>query len=308
MDGGRVVPAPESQRPARIIPPLPEKPQTPSVGAAKGSLKERFAKVFATGGDNSVGNGSTNGAVNPDVNGDINGAMNGAATSAANGLANGAGLGNAPEPSKGSAKGSPGSGAMTMTQPIARQMTAPAAEVAATGSTEVAEPMVAKLVRKVPKPKVLPPPMPTPPAPAPSSVAQTARQPSSTPVAPGQTRRARLRLTRVDPWSVMKTAFLLSVALGIVTVVSVVVVWSVLGSAGVWDSVNETIKGVIGDTAGSKFDIEDYVGMQRVLGFTALVAVIDVVLLTAIATLSAFLYNMAAALLGGLEVTLVEDN
>ena len=38
-----------------------------------------------------------------------------------------------------------------------------------------------------------------------------------------------------------------------------------------------------------------------------LVAVIDVVLLTAIATLGAFLYNMAAALLGGIEVTLAED-
>ncbi len=38
-----------------------------------------------------------------------------------------------------------------------------------------------------------------------------------------------------------------------------------------------------------------------------LVAVVDVVLLTAIATLGAFLYNMSAALLGGIEVTLAED-
>ena len=43
------------------------------------------------------------------------------------------------------------------------------------------------------------------------------------------------------------------------------------------------------------------------VGFTVLVAAIDVVLLTAIATLGAFLYNMSAALLGGLEVTLAED-
>jgi len=39
-----------------------------------------------------------------------------------------------------------------------------------------------------------------------------------------------------------------------------------------------------------------------------LIAAVDVVLLTAIATLGAFLYNMAAALLGGVEVTLAEDN
>ncbi|MDP8932371.1 MAG: DUF3566 domain-containing protein, partial [Actinomycetota bacterium] len=54
-------------------------------------------------------------------------------------------------------------------------------------------------------------------------------------------------------------------------------------------------------------DDEDYVGTSRVLGFTMLVAAVDVVLLTAIATLGAFLYNMAAALLGGVEVTLAED-
>ena len=32
-------------------------------------------------------------------------------------------------------------------------------------------------------------------------------------------RRARLRLTRIDPWSVMKTSFLLAIAFGVVTVV-----------------------------------------------------------------------------------------
>jgi hypothetical protein len=121
-------------------------------------------------------------------------------------------------------------------------------------------------------------------------------------------RRARLRLTRIDPWSVMKTAFLLSVAFGVVTFVAVFMVWSVLGAAGVWDSVNSTVASVVeGENNSSTFDITDYVGMSRVLGFTLLVAAIDVVLLTAIATLTAFLYNMAAALLGGIEVTLAED-
>lgn len=121
-------------------------------------------------------------------------------------------------------------------------------------------------------------------------------------------RRARLRLTRIDPWSVMKTAFLLSVAFGVVTFVAVFMVWSVLGAAGVWDSINSTVASVVeGDTNTSDFDVTNYVGMGRVLGFTLLVSIIDVILLTAIATLAAFLYNMAAALLGGIEVTLAED-
>ena len=123
-----------------------------------------------------------------------------------------------------------------------------------------------------------------------------------------QPRRARLRLTRVDPWSVMKTSFLLAVAFGVVTFVAIFMVWSVLGAAGVWDSINSAVASIVeGDSGNSTFDVTDYVGMSRVLGFTLLVSVLDVVLITAIATLTAFLYNLAAALLGGIEVTLAED-
>jgi hypothetical protein len=130
-----------------------------------------------------------------------------------------------------------------------------------------------------------------------------------TPGAPARApRRARLRLSRIDPWSVMKVSFLLSIAFGIVTVVSVFLVWSVLGAAGVWDSINNTVSDTVSSGNNtSTFDITDYLGMSRVLGFTMLVSVIDVILITAIATLGAFLYNMAASLLGGVEVTLAED-
>ena len=119
-------------------------------------------------------------------------------------------------------------------------------------------------------------------------------------------RKARLRLTHVDPWSVMKTAFLLSIALGIVTVVAVAIVWSVLGAAGVWDSVDSTVGTVVGED--NDFRIQDYLGIGRVMGFTVIVAIVDVVLFTVLATLGAFLYNLAAALLGGVEVVLAEDH
>jgi hypothetical protein len=134
----------------------------------------------------------------------------------------------------------------------------------------------------------------------------TAQSPAATPRRRG-TRRARLRLVHLDPWSVMKTSFLLSIALGIVTVVAVAVVWSVLGAAGVWDSINQTVGDVLGGDTTQTFDVKNYVGTSRVLGFTMVVAVVDVVLITAISTLGAFLYNLAAVLLGGIEVTLAED-
>lgn len=146
--------------------------------------------------------------------------------------------------------------------------------------------------------------------PSSSGSGRTTTSPSIRPGAtprPRGTRRARLRLVHLDPWSVMKTSFLLSIAFGIVTVVAVAVVWSVLGAAGVWDSINQTVSDVLGGDSAQNFDVQNYVGTSRVLGFTMIVAVVDVVLITAIATLSAFIYNLAAALLGGLEVTLAED-
>jgi hypothetical protein len=138
----------------------------------------------------------------------------------------------------------------------------------------------------------------TVPPPASTSAARTGKGPKRRP------RKAQLRVVQVDAWSVMKTSLLLSIAFGIVTIVAVGIVMSVLGAAGVWDSLNTTIQTVMGND----FRIQDYLGTGRVLGFTMLVSAIDVVLLTAIATLAAFLYNLAATLLGGVEVTLAEDN
>ncbi|MFJ9389851.1 DUF3566 domain-containing protein [Nocardioides sp. NPDC101246] len=119
-------------------------------------------------------------------------------------------------------------------------------------------------------------------------------------------RRARLSLSRIDPWSVMKMAFLLSIALSVVVIVAVFVIWSVLGAAGVWDSINQAVQDVVGDSSAG-WNVQDYLGLARVMGFTMVVSVVNIVLMTAVATLAAFLYNMAAALLGGVEVELTEN-
>jgi len=134
-----------------------------------------------------------------------------------------------------------------------------------------------------------------------------ARMPGTPGASTRQVRQARLRLVQIEPWSVMKAAFLLSVAIAIVTVVAVGIVWGVLGAAGLWDSVNSIVQDSIGDNSGTPFEIQKYLGTSRVLGFTMIVAVADIVLITAIATLGAFLYNLAATLVGGVEVTFAED-
>jgi hypothetical protein len=140
--------------------------------------------------------------------------------------------------------------------------------------------------------------------PVPADVTSARRAPA----APPKPRKARLVLGRVDPWSVMKLSFLLSIGLAVIAFVAVLVLWSVLDSMGVFDSVGNTVESVTRSSDNAQgIDILSYVGLSRVLGITALLSGVNVVLMTALGTLGAFLYNLAASLVGGLHVTLTED-
>lgn len=126
------------------------------------------------------------------------------------------------------------------------------------------------------------------------------------PAPKAKVRRARLLVSKVDPWSVLKMAFLLSVALGIVTVVAAIVLWTVLDLTGIFDQVD----GLLGTLAGSEsggFELKKVASLGQVASFAVIIAVINVVLLTALSMLSAVLYNIAATLVGGIGVTLTDD-
>ena len=136
----------------------------------------------------------------------------------------------------------------------------------------------------------------------------TAAAPRTAPPAPRPSmgpRRVRLAVSRIDPWSIMKLAFLLSIAIGIALVIATAVVWNVLNTMQVFTQAD----GIVTDIAGTEsfIDILDYVQFSRVISIAVVIAVVDVVLLTALATLFAFLYNVTAALVGGLHVTLTDE-
>ncbi|MFC9926779.1 DUF3566 domain-containing protein [Streptomyces sp. NPDC127190] len=122
-----------------------------------------------------------------------------------------------------------------------------------------------------------------------------------------RTRKARLRVAKADPWSVMKVSFLLSIALGICTVVAAAVLWMVMDAMGVFSTVGGTISEATGSNEANGFDLQSFLSLPHVLTFTSIIAVIDVVLATALATLGAFIYNLSAGFVGGVELTLAED-
>jgi len=119
-------------------------------------------------------------------------------------------------------------------------------------------------------------------------------------------KRARLYVTRLDPWSVTKVAFMLALAVGIIIVVAVAALWWVLDVTGVFVTVSKTFDDVVG-TAATGFNLMDYVELSRVLGAAIVLASIEIVLVSVLATLFAILYNLTVGLTGGMEVVLSDD-
>ncbi|MET7574719.1 DUF3566 domain-containing protein [Streptomyces sp. NPDC005492] len=142
-----------------------------------------------------------------------------------------------------------------------------------------------------------------------ASAAQTGavRRPRTGARTAPRTRKARLRVAKADPWSVMKVSFLLSIALGICTVVASAVLWMVMDAMGVFSTVGGTISEATGSNESNGFDLQSFLSLPHVLTFAGIIAVIDVVLATALATLAAFIYNLSAGFVGGIELTLAED-
>ncbi|GLW29887.1 DUF3566 domain-containing protein [Actinoplanes regularis] len=138
-----------------------------------------------------------------------------------------------------------------------------------------------------------------------SEAVRSARSTVSSAAARGP-RRARLNLKRIDPWSVMKFAFAVSIVLFIVVVVATSVLYLALDTMGVWTSVNDSLKELVsasggtGDTGGFR------ITAWGVIGTSMLIGAVNVVLFTALATLGAFIYNVCADLVGGIELTLAE--
>ena len=118
-------------------------------------------------------------------------------------------------------------------------------------------------------------------------------------------RRVDLAIARIDAWTVMKVAFLLSVALGIAMVVATIVLWLMVDAMHVFSQLEEFLKTM---GAGRYADLLDYRSTAAPsISYATIVAVINVVLLTALSTLGAMLYNVVASLVGGVKVSLMDE-
>lgn len=117
-------------------------------------------------------------------------------------------------------------------------------------------------------------------------------------------RRVDLAIARIDAWTVMKVSFLLSVAFGIAIVIATIVLWFMLDAMHVFSTLESFLQEI---GAGKFTELLEYVRLPRTIAYATIVGVVNVVLMTAISTLGAMLYNVVASLVGGIKVSLMDE-
>jgi len=121
-------------------------------------------------------------------------------------------------------------------------------------------------------------------------------------------RQAQLTLSRVEPWSVMKFSFVVSVAAFIVLFVAVALLYMVLSSLGVFHSLQDTVNTLTSAKNQAGTNVSSWFSASRILGYTGMLGALNIVLITAISTIGAVIYNLIAHTIGGIEVTLKETD
>lgn len=110
-------------------------------------------------------------------------------------------------------------------------------------------------------------------------------------------KQVRLRLVYVDFWSAVKLSFLAAVALAVVTVVATFLVYMVLQTTGMITRLDDLFKAFDGN-----FTLSDYINLPQVMAFAAIVAILNLIVVTVLGAVVAGIYNLMVKVTGGLLV------
>ena len=116
---------------------------------------------------------------------------------------------------------------------------------------------------------------------------------------PAQTKQVRLKLVYIDFWSAVKFSFLIAAAIGVIIFVAVLLIWTVLASTGVFDQVSKLMQDVSGQ---STLTVSNVISFAQVMGFTLVIAALNVVVGTVLGAIACVLYNLSVKITGGILV------
>lgn len=115
--------------------------------------------------------------------------------------------------------------------------------------------------------------------------------------------RATLRIIKLEPMSLVRTGFLISVSIAITMFTATLVIYLVLAGMGVFESIDS----VLGDLTGSSAGLTETLTLPVVFIGSIVVGVFEIITTTALFALFGFVYNATVPATSGLAVTLAED-
>jgi Transmembrane domain of unknown function (DUF3566) len=121
-------------------------------------------------------------------------------------------------------------------------------------------------------------------------------------------RQAHLTIARVEPWSVMKLSFVVSLVAFVILFIAVSLLYGVLSAVGVFNSLQHVVTSLTSSQGSAGVNAKAWFSASKVLGYTALLGSANIVLITAMSTIGAVVYNLTSRLVGGVEVTLRETD
>jgi hypothetical protein len=112
-------------------------------------------------------------------------------------------------------------------------------------------------------------------------------------------RRARLVLRKIDPWSVLKFSLLFYFCLLLIMLLGSAIIFAILKSFGVIENIEKLVRD-LGST-------EQYsISGGAIFRWLFLFGLLGAVVASAVTVFLAFLYNLIADVVGGIEVTVAE--
>lgn len=113
-----------------------------------------------------------------------------------------------------------------------------------------------------------------------------------------------LQLKRLDPWTTLKVSLIVSIVMFFVWMIAVGLLYVLFSSLDVISRVNAGWATVTSADAASATG--DLITAGGVFGIAAVIGAINIVVISALATVASFVYNAAAGMAGGVELTLGE--
>lgn len=118
-------------------------------------------------------------------------------------------------------------------------------------------------------------------------------------------KQVRLKLRSIEVWSAVKVGFLVSIASGIGIVVGARLLWEVLANSGVFSSIGSLLSSVLGEQ--NPFNLESEFSLENVMSTALTLALLNLVLSTALAAVWATIFNLVSKLVGGVSLTFTNN-